>query len=406
MTQKTLASYIKEQLGKGYDINTIKYHLMKHGYTSAQVDGAMSQTSGQTEVNHIIHFSPAATAVLVSIVLVLIISGLVFFFVIKEKPPEQLLDIELEGIVTTAEQGSEISFISKLSSLGAKKRYDVVLKHEIISQKTNRILTFKEETKAIETSASFQSKITLPEDAPAGDYILRTIVQYNSQKAIATLPVKIEESEKTTIPEVQQPVTEQPNEEPEETCYDQIKNQDEEKTDCGGICSPCEDGTSQPSKETGSIDIDKLSSFESLEQIRELAKKNPADAASYCPKFEFQTSKDICYEYVGEESADIRYCEKIQDERTKDICYANVAVKLLNPKLCEEIKKDDRRDNCYVSFIILEDKKDFSVCEKVTNEHLKISCNTLKQLNDINATQIAYYQDLIKGSLVSLSLEN
>ena len=110
------------------------------------------------------------------------------------------------------------------------------------------------------------------------------------------------------------------------------------------------------------------------------------------------------YEYVGEESANILYCEQIQDERTKDICYANVAKKLFKPELCEEIKKDNRRDSCYMSFVT-EEKKDFSVCDKVTNQYLKQSCSSLKQLSDINATQLAFYQALINETLMSLSFE-
>lgn len=381
---KTLASYIKEQLDRGYDINTIKYHLMKHGYTSEQINEAQNEMYRPAEVKHIVHLSPATMITLVSVFLGLVVISAIFFFVIKEKTPSQLLDINMEGITTTAEQGGEISFIVELTSLGAEKRYDVSLRHELISQKTNKILTFKEETKAIETSVSLQTGIAIPTEALPGNYILRTIATYNGQRAVATLPVKIEtleiseEKPEEVIPEEGAiPETEIP-EEPEEPLPEQ-----------------------EPS---GSIDIEELSSFEALEKVKELAKTNPADAAAYCPKFEFQTSRDLCYEYVGEGSADRRYCEKIQDERTKDICYASIAKKLFKPELCEEIKKDNRRDSCYMSFVT-EEKKDFSVCDKVMNEYLKQSCQSLKQLSEIDVEQMAFYQSLINESLVSLSLE-
>jgi len=392
MARKKLASYIKEQLSRGYDINTIKQHLINNGYSLRQIDNAVNELYKPTEVKHIIHFSPATMITLVSVFIGLVAISAIFLFMMNEKTPAQLLDINLDGISTTAKQGSEISFITELTSLGSKKRYDVNLRHEIISQKTNKVLTFKEETKAIETSASPQTSITIPKEALPGNYILRTIATYNNQRAVATLPVKIEKSE---IPEEPSEPTEPEEipEEPKEPYEEEPIEIPEEPQEPLEIPEP-----------SGKIDIDELSSFEALEKVRETAKQSPTDAAAYCPKFEFQTSRDLCYEYVGEESGDRRYCERIQDERTKDICYANVAKKLFKPELCEQIKKDNRKDSCYMSFVI-EGEKDYSVCDKVVNEYLKQSCNSLKQLSEINATQLSFYQDLIRENLVGLSLE-
>lgn len=394
MARKKLASYIKEQLSRGYDINTIKQHLINNGYSLNQIDNAVNELYKPTEVKHIIHFSPATLVILISVFVGLVTVSAIFLFMMNEKPPTQLLDINLESVSTTAKQGSEISFITKLSSLGSKKRYDVNLRHELISQKTNKILTFKEETKAIETSTSLQTSITIPKESLPGNYILRTIATYNDQRAVATLPVKIEKSaeepfEPTEPEEPKEPYEEEPTKEPEEQQPAEIPEEPKEPLE---IPEP-----------SGKIDIEELSSFEALEKVRETAKQSPTDAAAYCPKFEFQTSRDLCYEYVGEEAGDRRYCERIQDERTKDICYANVAKKLFKPDLCEQIKKDNRRDSCYMSFVI-EGEKDYSVCDKVVNEYLKQSCNSLKQLSEINATQLSFYQDLIRENLVGLNL--
>jgi len=424
MAGKQLISYIKDQFDKGYDVNTIKYHLMKHGYTAEQVNEAISESYGQKEVKHIIHFSPATMITILSVFLGLIVLSSIFFFVTNEKGPEQLLDIELKGITTTAQQGSEISFIAELINQGSKKGYDVILKHEIISQKTNKLLTFKEETKAIEGSISFPVEVKVPDDALPGNYILRTIATYNSQRAVATLPAKIEKAG-VAVKECEEDSPLDCGEGISITEYNCI---DGKKVLSGEQCpgrecpsipdKPCEEAEweaypdcnwntdlcYQEPIQPGEIDLDDLSSFEALEKVKELAKQNSKEAAVYCPKFRFQTSKDVCYEYVGEESADTKYCEMIQDERTKDICYANIARKKFTPRLCQMIKKDDRRDSCYMSFVI-EDEKDFSVCDKVMNEHLKQSCNSLKQLSEIDATQLSFYQDLISQSLASLSLE-
>ena len=57
-----------------------------------------------------------------------------------------------------------------------------------------------------------------------------------------------------------------------------------------------------------------------------------------------------------------------------------------------------------MSFVTGDDQKDYSVCDKVENEYLRQSCNSLKQLSEINTTQLAFYEDLLKQNLVNLSL--
>jgi len=423
MASKKLKNYIKDLISKGYDVNTIKYQLMKSGYTARQVKEAISQSYGQKE-KHIISFSPKIMIIILSVFLGLIAVSAVFFFMIKEKPSAQMLDISLQAIVSTANQGDEISFTANIESPGAKKSQDISLKYELISKKTNQVAAFKEETKAIEGSASLRKDLKIPSETLPGDYILRAIAAYEGKRAVATLPVKIGKAEaevkecetdsyldcgdgisiteyncvngKKVLSDEQCPGKECPLK-PDKPCEEA---EWEIYPDCRWNTKLCYQEPVQP----GQIDIASLSSYEALEEVKQLAKQNPKEAAVYCPQFRFQTSKDVCYEYVGEESTDTKYCEMIQDERTKDICYANVARKKFMPKLCENIKKDNRRDSCYMSFVI-EDKRDFSVCDKVVNEYLKQSCNSLKQLNEINATQLSFYQDLISQSLASLSLE-
>ena len=79
-----------------------------------------------------------------------------------------------------------------MDNLGAAKRYDINLKYELISLNTNEIVTFKEETMAIETRGSKQIAMQIPSGSAGGDYVLRAIATYNGQRAVATLPVKIE----------------------------------------------------------------------------------------------------------------------------------------------------------------------------------------------------------------------
>src|SRR3989338_138166 len=220
MVKKSLIDYVKSLPQKGYDISAIRDVLLKYGYTNKEVDEAINSIYHPT-IRHEIHLSH--TTVLVVVLVVFSLIGIAsFFYYSSSKTPTKLLDLNLEPMATTVEPGESITFLKELSNLGSSKRYDVVIKQEIIDQKTSKVITQKIETRAIETFGSTQTRILVPEDAKAGDYILRSIVEYDGKKAVATLPIKIVRYAK------------------KESCLDGLKNQNEEGADCGGICKPCE----------------------------------------------------------------------------------------------------------------------------------------------------------------------
>lgn len=304
----------------------------------------------------------------------------VFFNFAGSKAPGTLLDLNLESVKTTVNSGEDITFISELDNLGSARRYDVSLKYELINIKTNDVVTFKEETRAIETKGSNQINMQVPPDAAAGDYVLRAIATYNGQRAVATLPVKIvgQVAEGSVGDEpIEEEITEEPvAETPEETGEEPVP--DEETTP----------GNSA------------ITTFETLEKVEQIAGQNRQEAERLCNQLELQTSRDLCFNKIGEVLGDRAYCAKIADERTKDVCLSNVAKIVGRSEVCEEISKDSRKDSCYMNFVI--DKKDYTVCDKVTNQYLKQSCESLKQLSKLNITDVAFYESLINQSLFEL----
>lgn len=314
----------------------------------------------------------------------MITAGAVFFFA-SSKEPQQLLDLNLEAVKSSANQGQDLVFIVDILNLGSGKRYDVFLKHELISSKTSEVVAFKEETRGIETAGSKQTRIAVPEDAEAGDYILRSIATYNGNRAVATLNVKVFEKEAA---EAEEPEVElEPEPEPEAEPAPQPEPVEEPEPEV----EPAEEGP-----------LAGLSTFEALEKIKEIAKTDKAKAAGLCRTLVLQTSRDLCLNNVAEIAKDKSYCTLIQDDRTKDICFSNVARAVERSEICEEISKDSRKDSCYMNFVI--DFKDYTVCDKVTNQYLRQSCNSLKQLSGLDQTQLAYYQSLINQTLQRLGL--
>ena len=400
MVQKSLVDYVKSLVQKGYDVPTIKNFLLKYGYSSKEIDDAINSGSGLT-IRHEIHLS--RTTALVVVFIFVSLMGIGSFLYYGKPDTSQLLDLNLEPVATTAEPGQTITFLKELSNLGSAKRYDVVIKQELIETKTNKVVTQKTETRAIETFGSTQTKILVPVDAKAGDYILRAIVEYNNKKAVATLPVKVVSFAKA------------------ETCFDGIKNQNEEGIDCGGKCKPCEKQSSEcndnnlctsdivensvcvnkpivpccgnnicEEQETCPADCQKaeqpsLFSSGSSEDIKELAKVNPSKAFQQCNQIEVPDLKDACIGDVAEAQNNKEYCAKISNARIKDLCYSNIAKYVNDNTLCEYISIDSRKDSCYMTFVL--DNKDYSVCDKISNKQLRQSCESLKQLNELNQQQ-------------------
>lgn len=394
-----MIGYVKSLLQKGYDISTIRNYLLNYGYSINEIDDAINSIYKPT-IRHEIHLSHTTVLVVVFVIVSLIGIGSILLY--KPSQTEKLLDLNLEPITTTVEPGQNIIFLKELSNLGSAKRYEVIIKQEIIDPITNKIITQKIETRAIETFGSTQTRILIPEDTKAGSYILRTVVEYDDKKAVATLPVKIIAFAK------------------KETCFDGIKNQDEESIDCGGICKPCkkevlecndnnpctndvmENGVcvnkpiapccgnnicEENEKESCAADckaeqLPAVVSTETLEQIKELSRTNPSRALQQCNSIEVPDLRDTCIGNIGEANNNKVYCTQINNLRIKDLCYSNIAKSINDNSLCQEISIDSRRDSCFMTFVL--DNKDYSVCDKISNKHLRQSCESLRQLSEIN----------------------
>lgn len=408
MVKKSLIDYVKSLMQKGYSVSIIRGQLLKNGYSDKEIDEAINASYKPT-IRHEIYLSRSTILVIVFII-VSLIGVASFFYYSPAKKTTKLLDLNLEPISTTVEAGENIVFLKELSNLGSSQRYDVIIKQEIIEQKTNKVVTQKIETRAIETFGSTQTRILVPKDTKPGDYILRAIVEYGSQRAVATLPVKIV----TFAPSAKK-----------ETCFDGIKNQNEEGIDCGGLCRQCEeqatecndnDPCTSDAAENGicfnnpvvpccgnnvcekneqdscAADCKKaaqpsfgLISTETLDEIKELAKVEPGKALQQCNKIEVPDLKDTCISNIGEAQNSKDYCSKIINARIKDFCYSSIAKSLNDNSLCEEISTEGRKDSCYMTFVL--DNKDYSVCDKITNKQLMQSCESLKQLNELNEQQ-------------------
>ena len=80
---------------------------------------------------------------------------------------------------------------------------------------------------------------------------------------------------------------------------------------------------------------------------------------------------------IAQSTKSARFCKSVSDERAIDSCYTKLAELLPNSLLCEEISAEPRKDACYMNFV---NKGDYSVCEKISNDYLRKSCEALKNM--------------------------
>ena len=361
---QTLIPYIKEYLNKGYDINTIRGHLIKSGYSAENVDQAISTIyTGKRDNPHKLLVLPA---IFICLGLVLLISAL---FILKPNSPKTLLDIEIESLSKSVlNPGDNLEFNVNLLNIGSDKRYDILLLHEIINPNTNKVLTFKQETHGIETKSSKKTQIKIPEDAPEGDYILKSTADYDGKKASALLNFQIKsekgEEECPDSCDDNDPCT-------EDFCSDETNylcEHKETKPCCGNqlceenenyiVCpSDCKDEEKNATLNNSNPEIPALSPVrksdikKKIDEIKEISLANVEEAASQCRDLKKQI-------YI-------------------DRCFSAIAYHSNKNALCEQIKDIDNKDACLMHFAL--NNNEFSVCDSVVNERIKSSCILLKK---------------------------
>ena len=389
-----LTSYIKELQKKGYGLKSIKDNLLKYGYPENEVDKAIYNLN-QPEIKHTIHLTKTSLIAIVVVVIGLIITSFIIFSPGEKK--EELLDVNIDSIDDSVNAGEFLSASIELSNMGAKSRYDVYIKYDVFDEKTKNRITFKSETVALETTKSHNVRIKIPENAGAGNYRFHVTVRYSGQTAESSAMFRID------------------GEEQKESCYDSIKNQDEEEVDCGGICKPCKDCPESCDDNDASTrdycdastdfecehegiarcgdnvcssnedenscpqdceeEIPVINIWDKLERIKKLAESNPTQAKYECQMIS-DSYRDKCYKDIGEIINEPAICDKIINEMQSDRCFSSAAEALKKHALCENIVKESRKDSCYINFAI---DGDYSVCDKIINPYLQKSCNALKQ---------------------------
>jgi hypothetical protein len=401
MAKKELIDFIDENLKKGYDINTIKSHLLGVGYDPKEIDAAIEREyTGRQQSLHMPEFSKttliAITCILLSLILIAYVSH---YLITQPKTSAKLLYLETKAVTKNVNPGGVFQFEVDVRGQA------VQLRHEMIDT-SNKLITRKEEPHRGGIKTAF---IIIPKDTRAGNYVLKTTASGGGKEATAKLSFKVYEGKK-------------------ESCSDGVKNQGEMGIDCGGPCKPCtscsdgeqnqgEDGVDcggpcEPCKEECKECSDGNKCTQDLcnaatnykcafRDIVPCCGNNkcepsesyvscPADCEMSLPKKEKQSAKEVIEQVKRLSKTDVNkagmLCDTLEKDKDKDRCFSEIAKDTNSSTFCNYINSDSKKDTCYMNFAM---DGDYSVCDKVTNPYLKKSCESLRYISEIEQPEVS-----------------
>lgn len=84
------------------------------------------------------------------------------------------------------------------------------------------------------------------------------------------------------------------------------------------------------------------------------------------------TQADQCLNQYAMDKKDSSVCEKITDVSYRDNCYTNMANQLSDPELCAKIRNINQKDSCYFNFAMR--YGDQSYCNRISNSNQQQNC--------------------------------
>ncbi|MGV8140899.1 MAG: hypothetical protein ACP5NW_00495 [Candidatus Woesearchaeota archaeon] len=332
-----LKNYMQTQLNSGYNIELIKSSLIGAGYDAGMVNKVANDLRNMNiNVKHEVSVSKGT---IIGIVAVIFIVGLVVYGIFNFsifKPDEALMDVTVSTNTYAYAPGENINYQLHITNMGSLQRFDAIIKCVIVDDLGN-VITRKEETLAVQTTASVNRNIQLPQNTKPGRYNLQIIADYG-KNMMAKSSAEFEVIQKSVII----PSTDIPS-----SGGSQTENNDNINTGQTGGQGTSNTGTTGTSS---NVEIDKTFG-NLLTEVRQTAKNNPELASSTCTKISSIEQRDVCYSVMADSSRMYSYCDKISDDIKKDNCYLSFVMKG-NVDICHKILDDTSKSFCEQLHII------------------------------------------------------
>lgn len=341
MVDSTLKNYIKTTLKQGYEVKAIRKRLAQSGYSTAEINKAIKEVTGRKIIN-------AKTLIIAAVVIVLLIILVIIALKIITPSPKQI-SISTTPLVSTVVPGGKLTFVKTLTSPTSRK-VTASVKHRVISKKTNKIIVSITETINVGAKSSTQTQISLPIDAPTGEYEVITDLTHadGSKQARFTFIVQ---ATGPKIPSVAQPIliTNCP-----QGCDDY--NSCTRDTCVNGICQHtaitpcCGNGKCETGEDIYNCALDCKKGIETTDETTKKAikkaKTDPSTAAMLCNSLPSVDDADNCFDILAEESGKYEFCESIQNNEIQSDCLLNFAL-AGDYSVCDKINDPYYLQSCY-----------------------------------------------------------
>ena len=430
MLDEALLKYIEKQLKRGHSVQEVTSFLLQRGYNQLEINECVQQVYSNNVVLKSTHKKSLTPLIVTMMVLACIIAGLAYFlFFANPKAEQPTIDFSLNFQKTSFNEGEDITFQRTIESSGSSDNIPMRIVYNIKDANGGIVHTSSENFVLLGSSIKDMS-FSIPQ-VKKGTYILIAKLTYG--------PFSDEKTSSFVI-------NEEALSQGQETCFDGVKNQGEEGTDCGGPCKAClrqcpifyddkDDCTidkcgpetnfipvyediipccgndvceAEESKESCKEDCETPSSgyfndsitphvaivndnvplTEKIERIKELSKTDLGTAVELCGAIVFSFYMDECFYEVAQETENENVCREIEEERTADKCYTKISKITENPTICTSVTSDLRRDSCYMRFAL---KGDYSVCDALIDDYYVKSCKQLREISEQSPELIAKY---------------
>lgn len=335
-----LTSYIQTQITAGYNQQAISNFLISKGYPYYEVNSALQQATLPKKETHFEHklvvFALIAMFVMTTAVTLMYFKA---YTLIGIGVPEKLLDVEASQLTTIVQQGGDLTFQVKLINFGYEKRFDVVLKYQVMDRTTQTTVLEKSETVALSTTVENIVKFDMPADFKTGKYVLRVDATYNDFTATSgfifdVLPAQVA---KETIEKILANVTKK-------------ENVSEIPELAQNVTTPGE--TVPTAKPTPIAKVEEVKFYENLtrnqafERVKAVSVMDQQKAIDMCKSFIYTGNTEQCLIMLSQFKKQGAICEEIENTLAKDRCYVELARSTGISEFCNKISKPQVKSSC------------------------------------------------------------
>ncbi|MEK6822508.1 MAG: hypothetical protein AABY13_01660, partial [Nanoarchaeota archaeon] len=389
MASPQLLAYIQSLLRNGYREDQVRAYLLRGGYTAYDIEDAFRQLHQQTVLSASTA-GPPPWLWIAGAVLGLSIGGILvaFFFA----APTAQLTLRAAPAQVEVRAGDSVTINDVVTSSGT-----VTVTHTLKDQTGNPVAFPVQQLLPGKGKQERSVPLDIPQKLPPGTYVMEvSAVDAKGKEATTTFSISVLAAKAS--------------------CSDGIQNQAETGVDCGGQCASCPEVVSPgvpPTQPTGPIttappiaecpggcnDYDFNTDDACIENQCVHTDKpaicgngicNAGETSVTCPQDCGAGPSGPNADQVVEEArtvapddADraVALCGSLPKATDRDGCFSVVASSAGKSDLCAQIVEDITRDQCLIDFAL--SKNEFDVCERIGNRYLRGSCNSLRNLRQL-----------------------